>query len=453
MGRRAAVKSQQAKNAAAIAAAEARADEADKKAGKKTRKKGPPKSKLRPKPKGNKTAASELEEPDELDDEIPDAQEAEINNILIDWANDLNLTWTLIGAIEDDKETSASLFPGVGGISRDGGKPKSHFYYKLAQSCFEEHEKYRDAFAKDTIPKKQRAWSNKIKNRLKTLVTKCREHIAEMGETCAGIKNTEEIVPGTPLANKWELIEASGSPWHWRIRELIAARPNLQPVGLGNNDTEIDPSILIPSHDDEDNRSSAPDDTTDLPDEFTDPVIDLAGSDSDNSLLSIPTLAASVKRKREEDVKTPAPETKPVKKTKPQPPTSVPAVPVVAVKKATSAKERFAATVLAEEETAQRALRLKRERNAGKKEVMLAKIQMETDMEQEHLFRMAQIRPQPSQAGPSSLPFDDGSISHRSSPYSLFDNLPTLRNPSADDQDGLGQSTYTGFGFGDHQSF
>ncbi|KAJ6507673.1 hypothetical protein DFH09DRAFT_1101059 [Mycena vulgaris] len=179
---------------------------------------------------------------------------------------------------------------------------------------------------------------------------------------------------------------------------------------------------------------------------------------------------------REEDVKTLAPETKPPKKTKPQPPISVPAVPVIAIKKATSAKDRFAETVLAEEETAQRALRLKRERNAGKKEVMLAKIRMETNvrvareeskrqekagrldlvrlkMEQEHQFRMAQIRPQPSQAGPSSLPFDGGSISHRSSPYSLLDDLPTLRNPSADDQDGLGQSTYTGFSFGDHQLF
>ncbi|KAJ6565038.1 hypothetical protein DFH09DRAFT_1082150 [Mycena vulgaris] len=129
------------------------------------------------------------------------------------------------------------------------------------------------------------------------------------------------------LLNKWELIEASGSLSHWHIRDLIAACPNLQPVGLGNNDTEIDTSILIPSHDDEDDRSSAPNDTTDLPDELTDTVIDLAGSDSDDSLLSTPTLAASVKGKREEDVKTLAPETKPPKKTKPQPPISIPAVP------------------------------------------------------------------------------------------------------------------------------
>ncbi|KAJ6448734.1 hypothetical protein DFH09DRAFT_1118787 [Mycena vulgaris] len=252
-------------NAAAIAAAEARADEVDKKTAKKTRKKAPLKSKPKLKPKNKKTA-SELEDPDELDDTTPDAQEAEINNILIEMTkrhirgsqssdsegdsecdsesdsgslkrgriiedrevilgtqNHREAESPLLCRIssggdseraqshsESTRESSAEstlktgcLFPGVGGISRDGGKPKSHFYYKLAQSCFKEHEKYRDTFAKATTPKKQWVWSNKIKNRLKTLVTKGREHIVEMGETGAGIKNAEEIVPGTPLANKW----------------------------------------------------------------------------------------------------------------------------------------------------------------------------------------------------------------------------------------------------------
>ena len=74
----------------------------------------------------------------------------------------------MISAIEDDEEISASLFPGVGAINLSGGKPKTHFYFKLAEICFGERLKYKDVFAKATKPKQRQAWFVKIKNRLKT---------------------------------------------------------------------------------------------------------------------------------------------------------------------------------------------------------------------------------------------------------------------------------------------
>lgn len=38
-------------------------------------------------------------------------------------------------------------------------------------------------------------------------------------------------------------------PWFFEMRDLIAERPNMVPVGLGNSTTDIDPSILDPSLD------------------------------------------------------------------------------------------------------------------------------------------------------------------------------------------------------------
>ncbi|KAJ6599508.1 hypothetical protein B0H10DRAFT_1959106 [Mycena sp. CBHHK59/15] len=145
--------------------------------------------------------------------------------------------------------------------------------------------KYMDAFINAIKPKQRRAWSNKIKNRLKALVTKAREHITEMGETGAGIGAEDEILPGTALTTKWGEFGAYGSAKSTRhgsstCGSSLRHAPNLQPVGLGNNDTQIDTSILIASHDGDD-QFSIPDDT-DFPDHLSEPAIDVLSSDSDD---------------------------------------------------------------------------------------------------------------------------------------------------------------------------
>ncbi|KAJ7233350.1 hypothetical protein C8J57DRAFT_1532467 [Mycena rebaudengoi] len=355
----AATTSSRAKQAAAIAAAEAREEEEPVTMKKK---------RGRPKKKATWEPAIEVDD-DAKDEEGPVGEEEDINKIVIDWSADITLTWTLITAIETDEEISASIFPGLGAITRKGGKPKTHFYYELARLCFGVHEKYQDAFAKATSAKGKKAWFTKIKNRVVNLVKTTKEYMDEMGATGAGIANEDEIQPGTALITKWDVIKAD-APWFFHVRTLIASRPNLQPVGLGNNDMPIDTSLLFPTDDD---QSSAPDDTQDPLD------LDALSSDSDDNALGGPVqLVDAVKRKCQDDDKAP----KAAKKTRgPLPTTSVPTAPSLPTKKAATvtAKDRFAATILAEEETAREALAVKKNKDTVRMEVTLAKIRMEGD--------------------------------------------------------------------------
>ncbi|KAJ7168279.1 hypothetical protein C8R43DRAFT_1121446 [Mycena crocata] len=367
MGKRAVTNSAQAKQAAAIAAAEAQMDEKQK----------PVKKRGCPKGSKNKSVAvpepsMEPQEPEEdIDQLLP-----EDKDIVIDWTH--TLVWTLVTAIESSEIIHDSLFPGVGAIKQNGSVPKTHHYYSLVNICFAEHPEYKDVFAikpdmSTALQATQRKmWTHKIKNKLKTLITKARENITEMGQTSAGIGSEDEILPGTPFTTKWELMKAD-SPWFFNIQALIVARPNLQPVGLGNQD-DFDVNLLVPTGDGVD-TSSAPDDTPDLPSQLTGSSMDIS-SDSEDELLDTPTLSNSTKHVWEED----APPPQPVKKkTKPQPAVSTPATPVVPAKKAMSTKDKFSATILAEEETAQRTLRVKQEKTEARKEVALAKIRMESE--------------------------------------------------------------------------
>ncbi|KAJ7437480.1 hypothetical protein B0H11DRAFT_2255356 [Mycena galericulata] len=429
MPKRAATISEKALKAAAVAAAEAKELEDGEKPVKRGR--GRPK-------KSALVAESVTEEP------LTGAKAAlaqsiqEAKNIVIEWDPDFDLTWTLIHAIEEDEDIKDGLFPGVGGIKRAGGQPKTHFYSLLAKACFENHPKYKEAYAKAILPKQLEAWRDKIKNRVKALIKRCREHITTMGETGAGMTTEDDILPGTELTTKWDLIE-DDSPWFFNVRTLIASRPNLQPVGLGNADTDIDTSILLRTQDDD--TSSIFDDTPDLPDQLSSegpdpelsdvPIASEApldiSSDSDDDIPDVPTLAGI---KRPAPAAAPSVETKRrKKKTKPAPATSIPAAAAAVVPpKNKSAKDRFSATIVAEEETHQRELVLKKERNDARKEVALKKIEMEGEvrlakarsrqvekerkldlarlkMEQEHQFRMAQLQ---THAGPSSMSFSGG---------------------------------------------
>ncbi|KAJ7436304.1 hypothetical protein B0H11DRAFT_1998972 [Mycena galericulata] len=464
MTKRAAATSEKAVNAAAIAAAEAKeAAEKTEKPAKKGR--GRPK-KVQPAPAAETVRAEEEEKADAV------ASTQEEDSIVIEW--DFDLTWTLISAIEGDEDISGGLFPGVGAIKRSGGKPKTYFYHLLAETLFKEHAIYADAFAKAVKPKQLEAWMTKIKNRIKTLVDRAREHIIEMGETGAGMTSKDDITPGSALMTKWDVIKKD-SPWFFHVRALIASRPNLRPVGLGNNDTDIDTSILLRTYDDDtsstfedirdldDQLSQAPDPSEELsqgPDPPEGPLdvnsegpIDVNSDSDSDDMPEVPTLAGAKKRKAG-STKASRKETKtPAKKMKPAPATSIPAAPAAVPSKKSSAKDRFSATVVAEEETHQQMLGLKKEKNDARKEVALRKIEMEGQvrlakerskqaekerkldlarlkMEQEHQFRMAQLQ---AHAGPTSMSFSGvgasggGGASQHDNPFSgLYDDLPRL---------------------------
>jgi hypothetical protein len=146
------------------------------------------------------------------------------------------------------------------------------------------------------------------------------------------------------------------SPWFWNMCSLIAERPNLRPVGIGNNANDMDVSILLPE------TPSSPADTSVFPDSAADTVFD--GDDSEEEGNKPTKLVddedsddeargkGAGKRRAVSEPVSPQP---PTKKTKPKAAISVPATSApTKPTKPTTTKDRFTATVLAEEETIQR---------------------------------------------------------------------------------------------------
>ncbi|KAJ7672987.1 hypothetical protein DFH06DRAFT_1173981 [Mycena polygramma] len=376
MKKRIAATSDRAKKAAIIAANEAKeeAEEKEKKPPVVKRGRGRP-----PKEKPIVVVAVEEEKSDE-----PDVDE---KSLVVEWTKDL--TWSLITGIEEDEEIRDGLYPGPGAIKRTGGKPKTHFYDALGVKLFADNPAYTEILAIDPElseaeqakkkAEQRKLLAGKVKNKVKTLTDTARIHILEMGQTGAGLRSAAEIKPGSKLATQWDVIK-DDFPWLFNMRDLIAARPNLKPVGLGNNDTPIDIDLLLRTRTDDDTSSLAPDDTEDLPTQLVDSDLLSIGSDSDDEIAAMPTLEGALKRKIKPEGKGNVKEAPPKKKTKPQTGTSAPAAAPVAAKKATNAKDRFSATVLAEEETAQRALELRTAKNKAHKDVALAKINAEKEI-------------------------------------------------------------------------
>ncbi|KAJ7230988.1 hypothetical protein B0H12DRAFT_1240100 [Mycena haematopus] len=432
-----------AKKAAEIAAAEGKDDEY---APSVPRKRGrPPKVKpmaTDPPPKKTVVDSDEDDDVDIIEGDGAKKATEGVGTIEIDWNNDTALTWTLISAIEDDDDTRRSLFPPPGSTKRNGGLPKKHFHYVVAEKCFGEHPTYQEVFKKAVKPKDKKDWGNKIKNRLKVLVDKTRAQIEMMGETGAGVEAEVEILPGTTLMTKWDEIKQD-SPWFWEIRSLIGERPNLQPVGIGNNDDEMDVSLLIQS--DGNDQPSSPDaDTSDLPepahllDNIGGPVLSLDDDSDDEPAPKRKKAATPNLTAKKAAIPNPT-----ARKTKPQPAISAPAVKSGSTKaaKPTTAKDKFTAVVVAEEETEQARLVLKKEKATARQSVEMAKIEgmvkvkiakakvkgeekiarlqlARVKMEQEHQFRMAQYGQQSSHAGAVGRKsfFDDESFSFHNTP-------------------------------------
>ncbi|KAJ6592762.1 hypothetical protein B0H19DRAFT_1365121 [Mycena capillaripes] len=432
---RAATTTAKAKGAAAIAAAESKEDAA------KPKRAGRPRKKREPTPEPTPESESEQDTGQEDVEIVED----------IDWKDEdgILLTGKLIQTIEERPLIRASLFPPVGAPKITGGKPKSDYQYELAKKLFEKHPTYKDAFAKAVTAKGKKFWYTKIKNRLETLIKKTKLHIEEMGQTGAGIETEADIMPGSSLTTKWDLIKAD-FPWFFRMRSLIGERPNLVPTGLGNNDSEYDVSLLLGSERDGDSSSVAFDDTGDLPEQMPSPSaaatpIVLDDDDSDSEPPQVPTLASvkgKAKRKRSLDLA--VVDAKPEKRTKPTPGISQPAPKKTPAPKTGTAKDKFAAAVAAEEETARESLKVKQSKLEGKKEVQLERLRLQAElkvekergklelarlkMKQDHEMRMEKMRAGHGQshAGPSS---------HRSlyvsDSHSPFD-FPILPTPSSD---------------------
>lgn len=203
------------------------------------------------------------------------------------------LTWSLITAIEEDKNIKRALYPPPGSnasTAKGGGKAKTEFQAHLATVLFKNHPDYKRAFAltKDE-PRQLAAWGRKIKNRIKASVhgqlvgviheytltwaasllprleTKTRGYLSDMGETGKGIAQEDEIdmSQDNEFTNKWgtychtsrsvlgyeqtcpaALIKKS-FPYLWHMKTLIMQRPNIIRTGIGNGEDDVDPLIIL----------------------------------------------------------------------------------------------------------------------------------------------------------------------------------------------------------------
>ncbi|KAF9536533.1 hypothetical protein CPC08DRAFT_824795 [Agrocybe pediades] len=342
-------------------------------------------------------------------------------DITVSWTNELSST--LLTAISEDNDIKQGLFPAPGGnvsTARGGGQKKTAWQWKLAIAIFQNHEEYGTAFQKaldlpkGTPPatKAKSIWADKIKNRLKKMEKIVREHMATLGSTGEGIKSEAEIdmSQGNQFVNKWAEVK-SDCPWFFEMRALIAERPNVIPVGIGNSETVIDTSVLdnvnisaVSQNDDgEDYATTEGDFTSDggmlLDDaanevmmsseaDYTVPAKRKTASESDEDLQHQPT-GTSVK----EESETVELDSITSNRTLARIGTSKPAsIKPSAAKK--SKLEEFAAAAREEEITRQKEIDLKRSKIELAAKIRLQEKQMETQLQQEKIAAKAKEREQ-----------------------------------------------------------
>jgi hypothetical protein len=241
-------------------------------------------------------------------------------------------------------------------------------------------------------------------------------------------------------------------PWFWKLKELIGERPNVNPVGIGNNASPIDDSVLGPSELDlTDDFTTNGDLTDDFPTNGDGPGDSATGDDpfkieSDGDSLDSDS-APTRKRKLVPDVT----DVGLKKKTSAKAGTSMPAATPGATssKKPKNVVEKFVEVAKAEEETTHKILDLKKERERGKAAATVASIQAKKDiqmqkaklranakqlkMTQDHEFRMLQLRQSLGGQG-SAVSYDVGG------PGSL--SAGTHMGGSDNFRVGLGYGTY-----------
>ncbi|KAJ7700178.1 hypothetical protein B0H16DRAFT_1835286 [Mycena metata] len=339
-----------------------------------------------------------------------------------------------------------------------------------------EHPAYEDVFAKAVTPKQQDVWAGKIKNRVGTIKDKVKAAMDLMGQTGAGLESVGDIQEGTELMTKWDKIKLN-SPWFWEMRSLIGERPNLRPVGIGNNNSAMDVSLLLPGSDDDADgaRTSSPDlfpetlggKSVDSDNESTSSKKPIVIDNEDSDVAKAKGKSAGKRRAVSEPA---SPNVKPpTKKTKPQPAISVSTPTQAKLAKPATTKDKFTATILAEEETRCKELALTRDKNRVRAEIELAKVKSLRDvkvektkmkakeklakielvhlkMEQDHQFHMAQF-------GQTQYSHSHGQSSHASSSmggHSMFpndnDELFQLSLPIHNSSDAASSSAST-FGF------
>ncbi|KAK7471958.1 hypothetical protein VKT23_000065 [Stygiomarasmius scandens] len=345
----------------------------------------------------------------------------------IDWTPSLSAL--LLTRIIEDEKIKNGLYPGPGAnqsTAKGGGLTKIDHQFSLFVAVFGDDEDWKPkiAEAQSQDPKKKAAASKlrtylatKIKNRLNKMATTTRSITQALGQTGAGIRSADEIDMSqkNDFTAVWAKY-ASNAPWYFEMRDLIAERPNSNPVGLGNGLTEVDSSILYdPKNMDVDNDSDSREDAQ--IDELADDEHDgsQTGSDSEEATFTQPsrksktTTSTSTTQPAttQPNTKTPASAQptsvpKPVKKTKNE--------EFASIAKAELDLEALKVQTTFEKTKGTTELKLLREkRKLQEEKVKLEEMKMRNeDKRRKHEFRMAMLHRQfgsgvPNGSMPTSL--------------------------------------------------
>jgi hypothetical protein len=230
-----------------------------------------------------------------------------------------------------------------------------------------------------------------------------------------------------------ELIKES-FPWLWEMKELISECPNIVPVGIGNNTSDIDMSGYANGF-----NCGISDESSQLTRTGDEMESELEEDDDDT-----PTDRGNIEPMEWGDANTGkcASGKSDTKKTGARPGKSNPAAR--SDSKKAKLIDRFSEVATAEEQTAQRQLELKRKRVESQSEATVAKIKAQAQIKlqkdklrakarreakrQDHEFRMAQLSHQHQgfqvfNAGPSHHPSQTYGTGHHDS--SLAASIPT----------------------------
>ncbi|THV04472.1 hypothetical protein K435DRAFT_774435, partial [Dendrothele bispora CBS 962.96] len=173
----------------------------------------------------------------------------------IKWTQDL--TDTLLSELTDNVEIKQGLFPSPGtvGLDEDGNAvtksntlTKTDYQFMLAEAVFSREDcGYKETFdgGKDTSQGRT-WWAGKVKSKLEDLLSKYRECRDLMGETGQGLTGEEQIDMSqkNALTDAWTKVKKT-LPQYFTLVGLVGERPNIEPVGLGNANADVDPSFLL----------------------------------------------------------------------------------------------------------------------------------------------------------------------------------------------------------------
>ncbi|KAF7795696.1 hypothetical protein EIP86_006861 [Pleurotus ostreatoroseus] len=198
------------------------------------------------------------------------------------------LTDRLLSRIEERSQYGVAL--GFKAHSKDvssSGKKATVIHGELGETVLRNDPsgRWANADQKDLV--------NCIKNRISGLKQVYKRHLADLGETGAGLLLEDkegEIEPGSALANKWDHI-SSKFPWFKRILAMSEGNPALNETASANSTSQLDLSVLTqtgPSTPSKAGESTIVPDGDESPDSHTgSPNLDKV-QDSDDSRPSSP---------------------------------------------------------------------------------------------------------------------------------------------------------------------